>query len=618
MKTQVLIVEDEALIAADIEDRLVGLGYEVSACCDSYAEAVQWMEKNSPDLVILDIHLRGAGTGIDLARQLRSKYQVPFVFLTAYVDPETLREAQTTEPAGYLVKPLQTKDIIATLEIARYRHQAEVDQKKMERWLATTLESIGDGVIAVDSRGRVTFINPIAQTLSGWTSVEAIGQPFERIFRLIDERTQSSQIELVKDCLTQGKSVHLAEGFCILTKTGEMLPIDDSIAPIRQEGTEGSGIVIVFRDRTRRQQLENERAAFERHLFESQRLDSIGMLASGIAHDFNNLLTIMRGNTEFCAEMQVPRQAGYLADMQEAIRRGSDLCDQMLAYAGQAPLARKPVNLTQLVEGTVQMVQRLRSNCAYHLQPCAQKIWVLGDSRQLQQVVLNLLVNGADAIESSQGKVSVALSISEDTAQLEVRDDGVGMEPEVAQKIFEPFFSTKQHGRGLGLAAVAGFIRSHNGTIKVESQPGLGSCFRIGLPAVPPPEPLNKGPETDPRKTRILVVDDEDSLRRLVERGLSRQGYLVSEACNGAEGLELLRSRPFDLVILDIIMPVLGGREVLEILRNERPELPVLMISGYDPSSVPLQGVAFLAKPFGIAVLVEKVAQLLASAPYRA
>ena len=609
MKTQILVVEDEALIAADIQDRLVDLGYDVCGCCDNYEEALHWMESNRPDLVLLDIHLNGEQTGIDLARELRARYQVPFVFLTAYVDSTTLREAQKTEPAGYLVKPLQTKDIIATLEIARYRHQAEVDTKKMERWLATTLESIGDGVLAVDLKGRVTFINTIAQNLTGWCGSEAIGQPVETIFRLVDERTQASQVALVKECLEQGKAMHLAEGFCIRTKTGELLPIDDSIAPICDG--EMNGIVIVFRDRTRRQQLERDRATFERHLFESQRLDSIGMLASGIAHDFNNLLTVVRGNADFCADMRIPDQAAYLADMQEAIRRGSDLCEQMLAYAGQAPLEKKRLDLMQLVEATVQMVQRLRTNCRYQLQAHSQPVWVMGDSRQLQQVILNLLTNAADAIGNEQGVVSLSLGQLQDTAQLEVCDTGVGMEPEVVQKIFEPFFSTKEHGRGLGLAAVAGFIRSHNGTIKVESSPGKGSRFRIGLPVVGAPvatKPISAEPAPG---AAILVVDDEESLRRLIERGLTRQGYRISEAGNGLEALEAVRGQSFDLVILDIVMPLMGGREVLAILRQEFPELPVLMISGYDPSNVPLQGAAFLAKPFGINVLMDTVAQLL-------
>ncbi|MFC4314124.1 response regulator [Steroidobacter flavus] len=246
----ILVIEDESLVAEELSMRLRQLGYDVGGVVDNAADAFSYVSVVRPDLALVDIHIKGSLTGIDVARRFRNEFDVPVVFLTAHADSATLKEATATEPFGYIVKPFDKRSLAATLETAIRRRRAEQKLVKMERWLAATMNSIGDAVITIDSELRVSFFNPVAERLSGWAQPEAIGRPVTEVFniRLASGETLASVIERV---MREGIVLHIDEA-TLTRRDGSSTPIDDSVAPIRDDSGRMTGLVIVFREASAR------------------------------------------------------------------------------------------------------------------------------------------------------------------------------------------------------------------------------------------------------------------------------------------------------------------------------------------------------------------------------
>ncbi len=385
---------------------------------------------------------------------------------------------------------------------------------------------------------------------------------------------------------------------------------------------------------------EAQKLAFERKLLETQRLESLGVLAGGIAHDFNNLLTAMLGNAELARESlgEGGRGAEHLDHIEQAARRAADLCQQMLAYAGKKELRSRPLDLSDLVRSTTTLLRvSVRRNTRLDLQMAAGLPTVLADPAQLQQIVMNLVLNAAEAIGDKPGEITVTTFVrqadaadlrtalhqpelpSGDYVGLEVKDTGCGMSAETRSRIFEPFFTTKFSGRGLGLAAVLGIVQSHRGALFVESTPGAGSTFRLLLQAhakaVPPAPPAANGL---PRLTgTVLVIDDEDAVREVLGAVLRRSGMTPLVAASGDEGLRIFAAQGnrVDLILLDLTMPGLSGEETLRALRGLNREQRVFVMSGYSERDTMERcaelGVSgFLAKPFELQVLMKKLQAL--------
>jgi PAS domain S-box-containing protein len=363
---------------------------------------------------------------------------------------------------------------------------------------------------------------------------------------------------------------------------------------------------------------------------QTQRLESLGVLASGVAHDFNNLLVGVLGNADLLQSSLA--QAGdreLCADIIDAARRASDLTAQLLAYAGQpARGRRKPVDLGTLWrEVSVELEGRVSEHAELELRLGPGSV-VSGDSATLSQVLVQLVSNASDALAGQHGRIEVITSrVREpdarwdgalgtavgpgDWVQIEVRDTGSGMDSSTLQRVFEPFFSTKGQGQGLGLAASLGIVAAHGGAVAAESEPGQGSRFSVLLPAArqgtsSPPRVAQRS-AAGPRK--ILIIDDELVVRALLRRSLAQRGYTVSEAAGGHAGVEAIRSDTPDLVVLDMMMPDLDGAEVVRRVRAEGFTMPILIVSGHvdvaterrlPPGS--FQG--FLRKPFSVAELV--------------
>jgi CheY-like chemotaxis protein len=362
---------------------------------------------------------------------------------------------------------------------------------------------------------------------------------------------------------------------------------------------------------------------------QTQKLESLGVLAGGIAHDFNNLLTAVLGNATL-ARAEIPDDSpaqGTLRQIERAAQRAAELCTQMLAYSGRGRLALEPVELSGLVE---EMAGLLRASISKRVQlhlDVAPGLPVLeADATQLRQVAMNLITNASEAIAEEGGAISVRTGSTAGNRAylvdhpwnenlpegeyvfLEVSDTGCGMDEETRRKIFEPFFTTKFTGRGLGMAAVLGIVRKHGGAVHVSSEPGRGSTFRVLLPvremSAAVVEPVLERAR-EPREGTILVVDDEPIVRRVVARMLERAGHSVVVASNGMEGVDTFAARPDEIaaVVVDLTMPDIGGGEVLARVRSLRPGIPVVLMSGYtqedfDTQFTGKERVAFLHKPF--------------------
>jgi PAS domain S-box-containing protein len=263
-KTAILIVEDEAIVAADLDGKLRQLGYEVAGIAAGGEEAVALTGRLRPQLVLMDIRLEGAMDGIEAAEAIRLQDDVPVIYLTAYSDPATLGRAKLTGPFGYILKPFEERDLATQIELALFKHQTDRQIREQREWLRVTLTSIGDSVIATDAQGRITFVNPVAESLTGWKAEEAMGRPIASVFRIVNEQTGQTVEEPVTRVLREARTVSLVNHTALVTRDGRTAPIEDSAAPILDAAGQVIGAVLVFHDVTEKRQTEKALALLAR------------------------------------------------------------------------------------------------------------------------------------------------------------------------------------------------------------------------------------------------------------------------------------------------------------------------------------------------------------------
>jgi PAS domain S-box-containing protein len=400
-------------------------------------------------------------------------------------------------------------------------------------------------------------------------------------------------------------------------------------------------LVGTCQDITERRREQEERQALERKMQESQKLESLGLLAGGIAHDFNNLLTAILGNASWI-ETRLAADSALKPPVDQIVRateRAAEMCRQMLAYSGRGRFVLSFVDLNQLVREMAGLVQMsLSKKAELRLELADGPLLLSADATQIRQVVMNLLINASEAIGDQAGTIRVVSGLrqtdvgfaegqSPDQTRapgaymfLEVIDSGVGMSAETQRKIFDPFFTTKFTGRGLGLAAVLGIVRGHKGAIEVVSELGRGSTFRLLLPHVPDGMPEAFESLETPRLTvprgegAVLIVEDEDGVREVIARLVATLGYDVLEARDGEEAIDQLRRSgdSIQVVLLDMTMPKLDGEETFRKLRQIHQGAPVVLMSGFSEHEIggrfAGQGLAgFLAKPFTLETLADRL-----------
>ena len=397
------------------------------------------------------------------------------------------------------------------------------------------------------------------------------------------------------------------------------------------------GRVWCYRDVTERVRAEEERRRLEAQIQHVQKLESLGVMAGGIAHDFNNLLVGILGNAGLALSDAPAGIRDRISQIEIAAQRAAELTNQMLAYSGKGRFILRRTDLSELVKEMADLLRTAATKTAeLELQLSLEPVAFDGDPAQIRQVIMNLITNASDAIGSAAGRIEVATGRLTATREYlagacvgadqpegafvfaEVRDNGCGMDAATMTRIFDPFFTTKFTGRGLGLAAVLGIVRGHGGAIKIASAPGVGTTFRVLVPAraaaVPEPEPVHV-PQQGCTGATVLVVDDEPSVRRVAAEVLTRAGFTVTAAADGVEAVDIVRGRQqsFDVVLLDMTMPRLSGVETFRELRELCPSLRVVLTSGYseEDASEKFEGrlAGFIQKPFLPKALVRAMSE---------
>ncbi len=509
------------------------------------------------------------------------------------------------------------------------------------RLLASTFASIGDAVIATDHDGRITFLNAVAETLTGWTVEEARGKTAGEVLKLVDERTHEP-LDNPLDRALQDRAMAALGGAALVSRAGAEVPIEHSASPVRDSNGRIRGGILVFRDISKRRQLEEQAT-------HAQKMEAVGRLAGGVAGDFNNVLTVITGYAELM-RAEVPANSPMRRFVDEIIyagERAAALTRHLLAFSKGSSAQPRVIDLNAVISGMEPMLKRLLGQNIDLIFVQAPGLGrVKADPSQMEQVVVNLATNSRDAmphggklvietanveLDSLGAKVAISTAGGARTSNgepsghgsyvmLAISDTGKGMDAETRSRLFEPFFTTKAPGKGsgLGLATVYGIIRQCEGQVTVFSQPNCGTIFEIYLPRVSEPvtEPVrkrsSKGSET------ILLVDDEEGVRRLVSAVLKTNGYEVMEAANGAAALAVYEknAHKIDMVLTDIVMPQMSGFELGRELLGRTPGLKILYMSGYRDNALTGNGEApraFLHKPFTPDVLLSKVREVLDS-----
>ncbi len=513
------------------------------------------------------------------------------------------------------------------------RREAEEVIRQSEENLATTLDSIGDAVIATDEDGKVVRMNPVAETLTGWKTNEAAGRDLAEIFRVVDEDGELLESP-VDGVIREGKVVELAEYTELVSLDGTERQITHSAAPIRGRDGGINGVVLVFRDVT-------ESYKLQKQLQQSQKMEAIGQLAGGIAHDFNNLLTVIQGNADLGlmkTESDSPLRKEF-EEIRKTARRAAELTHQILAYSRRLILSPKIIDLNDVIASMDSMLRRIIGEDVILRTVGGEGLWnVKADPTQLEQVIVNLAVNGRDAMPKG-GKLTIEtanveldesyakthpVSIAGPYVMLSVSDTGCGMSEEVKKNIFEPFYTTKIEGRGtgLGLSTVYGIVKQSGGYIFVYSELGKGTCFKVYMPRVMgEAEEIATEEAQDQRlegSETILVVEDEDEVREMTARILEEYGYSTIKAGSGKEALKACKRMKdeIDMLLTDVVMPEMSGGEVAEAICRIFPNVKVLFMSGYAENAIVHHGelkpgTPYINKPFGTVELARKVRRVL-------
>ncbi|MCF7803414.1 MAG: response regulator [Candidatus Marinimicrobia bacterium] len=494
-------------------------------------------------------------------------------------------------------------------ELIRTR-QALAEEKER---LAVTLHSIGDGVITTDIHGDVVLVNEVAEKLTGWPHEVAMGKPLEEVFRIIHERTRRPLPNPVEKVLESESIVELANGTVLVAKDGTERIIADSGAPIKSQDDETIGVVLVFRDVTKEHRLEEE-------IQKTEKLRSVGILAGGIAHDFNNVLAVIVGNlslSKLKLEEEHPVN-NYVSIAEEAAWRAKELTQQLLTLSKGGEPVREIGTIEEPVSQAAEMALR-GSNVSCDIDIPSDLSEVMIDDSQIHQVVKNLVINADQAmpdggnIRINGENVTIKLDSEVplnpgDYVCIQVRDAGEGIPPENQDKIFDPYFTTKEDGTGLGLFVAYSIVNKHDGLLTVDSRPGEGATFTFYLPAAENVSgekeqidteasgeqdvvPADKNTE-EVGELRILAMDDEDAVRQVVRDMLEILGYKVITAKNGEEAVTsyqeaMENENTFDAVILDLtIQGGMGGKETIEKLQEIDPDVRAIVSSGYSNNPI--------------------------------
>ncbi len=525
---------------------------------------------------------------------------------------------------------------MAVIEDMTERNLAQEKLKVSEERNSLLVNNANEGIVVLQD-WRFVFVNPRIINLIGYTA-EYLGSRKFTEFVFPDDRRMISDRYRRR---LEGDTTPFIYEARLVDSAGAIKWVELNSVLFSWEGQ--PAVLLFIRDIAERKLAEEERRKMDSQIQQTQKLESLGVLAGGIAHDFNNLLMAILGNIDLALlDLSSSSPArGNLMEAAKASQRAADLCRQMLAYSGKGRFVNEVISLNEIIEDMRHMLEVSVSKKAmlrYNLAPGLPSIEA--DATQMRQIIMNLVINASDAVGEKSGFISISTGVMEcDRSYLsetwlneglpegayvyiEVADTGSGMDPGMLPKIFDPFFTTKFTGRGLGLAAVLGIVRGHRGAIKLSSERGRGTTFKILIPAAEGSAEHQEGAQSAQLGWRgsgtVLLVDDEETIRTLGKRMLERLGLTVIIASDGREALDLYRQRPdgIDCVILDLTMPHMDGEEAFHELRKIREDVRVIMSSGYNEQEITHRfsgkgPAGFIQKPYQMDSLAAKLKEVL-------
>ncbi len=527
-------------------------------------------------------------------------------------------------------------ELLGTARDITERKEAQAALEETEQRLQALFRDAEIGIAILDGAGVPVQSNRALQELLDYAADELGRKPLMDLAHPNEGRRDR---RLLEDVLS-GELQSFETEARYFRRTGDVVWCHLTVWPL-QSPDEGRRLAVaVVQDITDRRRAEEDRRKFEVQIQQTQKLESLGVMAGGIAHDFNNLLMGILGNTSLMLDEPGLDHGlrSQIKEVSQAAEHAAELCKQLLAYAGKSVFALKPMHLSALVDEmrhllsvSVKRRAQLEFKLAADLPP------IKGDATQIRQILMNLVINAAEAMETGAGAIRIVTGVQHCTAKylndtflnasappgeyvyVQVTDAGHGMDNNTMARIFDPFFTTKFTGRGLGLAAVVGIVNAHDGAIKVESQLGKGTVFRVLFPAAPNAAIEQPRRQAEPHRSAlrgtVLVIDDEEMVRNVAEKMLRRIGLEVMLAEDGIEGIELFRlhADAVDAVLLDLTMPRMNGEQVFYELRRIRPGVPIIISSGYDEQEA-LDRVGsddgpagFIQKPYQLNLLVERL-----------
>ena len=636
---KILVVDDEERIRKSLSGLLQDNGYEAVTAV-SGLECLQIMSAQDFDLVILDIVMPEM-SGIEVLQWIKEKYKdTEVIIITGYADKEKAIAAFRLGAYDFIEKPFESREILNTIThcLNHLELRKEVERKNKElafekERLLVTLFSIGDGVIATDTEGKILLINKVAEELTGWTQEEAIGKPHSEVFRIINEKTRKIPEGPVTRVIRTGLIVGLANNTMLIARNGTERIIADSGAPIKDKYGNIIGVVLVFRDVTARRKMEEG-------LLKSSKLESVGILAGGIAHEFNNLLTTIIGYGKLLdEEMSKDDLLRHNVDMiLTSSERAVNLIKGLLAFSREQIITIRSVRLNGIIKDVEKLLLMvIGEDIELRTTLSEENIVVMADPGQIEQVLVNLATNSRDVMPDG-GYLTITTELVEldeeflktikykkpgRYALISVADTGAGMDEKTAGRIFEPFFTTKEVGRGtgLGLSIVYGIIEQHNGYINVDSKIGEGTTFKIYLPVIKSDvEEKNPSAITIPKggTEAILLAEDDEEVRKLTKTVLDGFGYKVIEAVDGEDAIKKFMEDKdkIQLLILDVVMPKKNGKEAYDEIKKTKPNIKALFTSGYAKDIIHRkgfleEGFSFISKPVSPRELLRKVREVL-------